>query len=40
MNDQAKAKMHLAIACAIAFIVGVVVGYFLRDALLSGVIVV
>jgi len=32
--------MRLAIACTIAFIVGVIVGYFLRDAVLSGVIVV
>jgi hypothetical protein len=40
MNSKAKAKMYLAVACTIAFIVGVVVGYYLRDALLSGVIVV
>jgi len=40
MNSQAKANMHLAIGCTIAFIVGVVVGYFLRGAVLSGVIVV
>lgn len=38
MEEEKKMKVYLVIACIISLIVGIIIGYFIRDAVLSGLL--